>query len=106
MEVITIETEAFLRLIRSNETLVAILENKNRVVKTPVEDIGLKVSKLYSERLLTTYEVLRMLKMSTRKLSELRSSGEIPFIEVGRKFLYKTEDIDNYINNHYNENTG
>lgn len=106
MEVITIETEAFLRLIRSNESLVAILENKNRPLKDSNADIVLQASKLFSERLLTSFEVSQMLKVSGRKLSELRSSGEIPFMNVGRRCLYKAKDINDYIDRHFKENTG
>lgn len=48
---------------------------------------------LNGERYLTDTELAEKLRLSKRTLSEYRSSGKIPYYQVGGKILYKESDI-------------
>lgn len=49
------------------------------------------------EGYLTESQVLEQLKISRSTLYRLRKDKKLAFYHVGRKYLYKPEDVDEYI---------
>lgn len=47
-----------------------------------------------SKKWLKSYEVKKMLKISTGTLQNLRTNGTIPFTKIGGIIYYDSEDID------------
>jgi hypothetical protein len=56
-----------------------------------------------SLKLLTSKEVSGILRVSIRTLQSYRDQGIIPFFQMGRLILYKPEDIQEFIDFHYNK---
>ena len=57
---------------------------------------------LDGEVYLSSEEVCRQLRLSTRTLQEYRNSGTLPFYKIGGKILYKQSDIQVMLEKHYN----
>lgn len=60
-------------------------------------------------KLLSGQEAANYLSVSSRSLSNARSSGTgivIPFIKIGGAVRYKQSDLDNYIQSHTFSHTG
>ena len=51
--------------------------------------------------LLSNEEARNIIGVSVRKWISMRENHEIPHVRVGRKILYKQEDISRFIENHY-----
>ena len=58
---------------------------------------------LKGERFLTDAEVSERLKVSRRTLQEYRSTGKIPYIQLGGKTLYQESDIQKLLDTNYNK---
>jgi hypothetical protein len=46
-------------------------------------------------------EVCRILRISSRTLFTYRMSGRLPYAQIGRKILYKLQDVTALLENHY-----
>lgn len=57
---------------------------------------------LGGEVYLTSEEVCKQLKVSSRTLQEYRSNGSLAFYKIGGKILYKQTDIQAMLEKHYN----
>lgn len=51
----------------------------------------------------TIDEVCKMLEVSRRHLQYLRDSGQISFVQNGRKIYFKAEDLDEFFDANYIE---
>ncbi len=89
MQVITIESEAFKKLTDSIEEIKAKLSEKQKT--TPLSDTWLD-----------NQEVCKLLNISKRTLQAYRDNGKIPFSQQGSKIYYKASDIDEFLENSYN----
>lgn len=49
------------------------------------------------KKLLTKQEAIEYLRISMNTLYRLMKSGELPYIKLERKVLFKKEDIDKFI---------
>lgn len=49
------------------------------------------------KKLLTKQETVEYLRISMNTLYRLMKSGELPYIKLERKVLFKKEDIDKFI---------
>lgn len=58
---------------------------------------------LKGERFLTDVEVSERLKVSRRTLQEYRSTGKIPYFQLGGKVLYQESDIQKLLDINYNK---
>ena len=88
MQVITIESQAFQKLV---DQLEAIQQKLNKEKSTtPLSDIWMD-----------NQDVCELLHVSKRTLQHYRDSGKIPFSQIGAKIYYKASDIDEFLNNHY-----
>jgi excisionase family DNA binding protein len=54
-----------------------------------------------SEQYLTDRDLSRLLKISRRCLQDYRSEGKIPFYRIGGKILYRSSDIEHFLEEHY-----
>ena len=57
---------------------------------------------LGGEVYLTSEEVCKLLRLSSRTLQEYRDSGTIAYYKIGGKILYKQSDIQAMLERHYN----
>lgn len=55
----------------------------------------------YGERYITDHELSERLKVSRRTLQNWRDDGNIPFIVIGGKILYKESDIEKKLEENY-----
>ena len=56
---------------------------------------------LNGERFLTDQEVSDSLKVSRRTLQDYRTTGKIPYIQLGGKVLYRESDIQKLLEENY-----
>ncbi len=56
---------------------------------------------LKGERFLTDAEVSQRLRVSRRTLQDYRTTGKIPYIQLGGKTLYRESDIQKMLDEHY-----
>lgn len=49
-----------------------------------------------TDRILTEREVCELWKVSRNVLHDLRASGELPFIRIGRCVRYRLRDLEEY----------
>lgn len=82
-EIITKENERVVRLLGS---LDRMLDGMERLVANHRPTLG-------GERFLTDKEVSLRLKVSRRTLQDWRTNGQIAYISLGGKVLYKESDI-------------
>ena len=88
MQVITIESQAFQKIV---DQLEAIQQKLNKEKSTtPLSDIWMD-----------NQDVCELLHVSKRTLQHYRDTGKIPFSQIGAKIYYKASDIDTFLNSHY-----
>ena len=58
---------------------------------------------LNGERFLTDKEVSERLKISRRSLQDYRTNGQIPYIQLGGKILYRESDIQKMLEEGYRD---
>lgn len=76
-----------------------------------LENIGKKVDRLMNdnrppfngERFLTDRELSSALRISRRCLQDYRDRGQIPYIQLGGKILYRQSDIEKLLEENYHE---
>jgi hypothetical protein len=90
MEVITIESDAFNKIIAR----ISDIEHK-------VADIVSENMYPLEERWLDNQQVCELLKISKRLLQMYRDQGVIPFSQVNHKIYYKASDIQKYLVKNY-----
>lgn len=54
--------------------------------------------------LLTGKEVAVLLRVSLSTVLKLRSEGKLPFVQIGRKVLYKKSAVDAFMNDNETRN--
>lgn len=90
-EIITKENERVVRLFGSLERMLSGIE---RLVANHRPTLG-------GERFLTDREVSLRLKVSRRTLQEWRTNGQIAYILLGGKVLYKESEIQKMLEKFY-----
>ncbi|MEY3500508.1 MAG: hypothetical protein RL308_2177 [Bacteroidota bacterium] len=88
MNVITMESEAFQKLVEKLDAISIRLNNHKET--TPLSDVWMD-----------NQDVCELLHISKRTLQHYRDSGKIPFSQVGAKIYYKAKDIDDFLQSHY-----
>lgn len=91
MQVITIESEAFQKLVNQLEAINKKLNEQNE--STPLSDVWMD-----------NQDVCALLHVSKRTLQHYRDTGKIPFSQVGAKIYYKATDVDEFLGKHYKKN--
>lgn len=76
-----------------NERVSRLFQLLDRVMKGVQDLADNHKPALNGERYLTDREVSDLLKISRRTLQEWRSNGQIDYIQLGGKILYRESDI-------------
>ena len=87
MEVITIQSEAYQKILDKIEAINSKLTNNQKEKKEWLDN----------------QELMFLLKISKRTAQHYRDAGMISFAQVGNKIYYKVADIDELLNKHYNK---
>ena len=90
-EMITNENERVVRLLSSLERMLSGIE---RLVANHRPTLG-------GERFLTDREVSGRLKVSRRTLQEWRTNGQISYITLGGKVLYRESEIQRMLERYH-----
>ena len=90
-EIITKDNERVVRLFGSLERMLSGIE---RLVASHRPTLN-------GERFLTDKEVSERLKVSRRTLQEWRTNGQIAYISLGGKVLYKESEIQKMLEKHH-----
>lgn len=90
-EIITGNNERIVRFFKSLESMLEGLEKMVRNHK----------STLNGERYLTDTEVSLRLKVSRRTLQDYRTNGQIPYIQLRGKVLYRESDIEKMLSENH-----
>jgi MerR family transcriptional regulator, repressor of the yfmOP operon len=53
------------------------------------------------EQWLSSEEVCKILRISSRTLQNYRDKREIPFYQIGRKIYYKASDVNRFLERHH-----
>ena len=77
------------------------LENMKEILTLYQKVIGNYRPLLDGERYLTDKEVASILKVSRRTLQEYRNDGELPYILLGGKVLYRESDLESVLESCY-----
>lgn len=88
MEVLTIQSEAFHKLIGKLDAINYRLTAKEKEPK---------------EKWLDNQEFMHLMKISKRTAQHYRDSGIISFSQIGSKIYYKLSDVEELLNKHYNK---
>lgn len=88
MQVITIESEAFQKIVDRLEAISTKLNQQKDT--TPLSDVWMD-----------NQDVCELLHVSKRTLQHYRDSGKLPFSQIGAKIYYKASDIDEFLQSHY-----
>ena len=90
-EIITRDNERIRGFFQSIERMLDSIENVTRNYRPT----------LGGERFLTDKEVSERLKISRRTLQDYRNGGQIPYIQLGGKILYRESDIQKMLEEGY-----
>jgi len=90
-EIITRDNERIRGFFQSIERMLDSIENVTRNYRPT----------LGGERFLTDKEVSQRLKISRRSLQDYRTNGQIPYIQLGGKILYRESDIQQMLEEGY-----
>lgn len=90
-EIITKSNERVARFFKS---LVSMLEGLEKMAENHKPTLN-------GERFLTDTEVSLRLKVSRRTLQDYRTNGQIPYIQLGGKVLYRESDIEKMLIENY-----
>lgn len=88
---ITKENERVKSFFKSFDRMLAGLEKMVENYRPPFN----------GERFLTDKEVYRQLKVSRRTVQEWRYSGQIPYIQIGGKILFRESDVQAMLDRHF-----
>ena len=86
---------------KNNEEIEYFLNASDRMIKGI--DVLQKKNRplLNGHRYLTDDELSRLLHINRRTLQDYRNVGRIPFIKLGRKVLYREEDMEKLLQENY-----
>ena len=88
---------------RSSEWMSHIVSHLNRMVEDFEHSVKNYRPMLGDERFLTDKELCAKLQLSRRTLQDYRNNGIIPYIQLGRKILYRESDIEKILMANYRE---
>lgn len=91
MQVITIESQAFQKIVDQLEAIQQKLNQQKET--TPLSDVWMD-----------NQDVCELLHISKRTLQHYRDKGILPFSQIGAKIYYKASDVDEFLGKHYKKN--
>ena len=78
---------------KENERVKGFFHSLERMLDKIEDVLTNQRPTLNGERFLTDKEVSERLKISRRSLQDYRTNGQIPYIQLGGKILYRESDI-------------
>ena len=90
MHIMTVESEAFQKLVEKLDAISVKLNNHKET--TPLSVIWVD-----------NQDVCELLHISKRTLQHYRDSGKLPFSQIGAKIYYKASDIDAFLQSNYSK---
>lgn len=88
MQVITIESDAFQKIVHQLEAINTKLNQQKDT--TPLSDVWMD-----------NQDVCELLHISKRTLQHYRDSNKLPFSQIGAKIYYKASDVDAFLQESY-----
>lgn len=79
--------------------LLEEIYSKLEVIESKLNSISKRKDQEFSW--LNTKEVAELLQVSTRTIQSYRDQGIIPFSQFGREVRYRSDDIQEFLMNHY-----
>ena len=76
------------------------MKNEILILKKEVDRLKAKLEKP-TRALLSNDEARNLIGVSVRTWASFREKNTIPYVRIGRKILYKVEDINRFIDEHY-----
>jgi uncharacterized protein YdcH (DUF465 family) len=103
MEVITIESQAFSKLLKNLENLTKEIHSQNSAQKAkPNQSQELPKGKLaLGDEWLDNEDVCKVLRVTKRTLQNYRDNFILPYSQIGKKVLYKSSDVQRVLEKHY-----
>ena len=92
MEVITIDSEAFAKIITKLNSIEDNFKKLKEKAENPLKDMWLD-----------NQDVMLLLKISKRTLQRYRDENILAFSQIGNKMYYKSKDIDLFLENNYHK---
>lgn len=86
---------------RDNERIKRFFQSLERMLDKIEGVVANHRPTLNGELFLTDKEVSERLKISRRTLQDYRTDGQIPYIQLGGKILYRESDIQKLLDEHY-----
>ena len=76
------------------------MKSEKKKKKKEVDRLKAKLEKP-TRALLSNDEARNLIGVSVRTWASFREKNIIPYVRIGRKILYKVEDINRFIDEHY-----
>jgi len=99
MDVITIESQAFSKLLTLLETLAREIQTQNKTQKPEKSSPSEKLAQ--DDRWLDNEDLCRILKVTKRTLQNYRDNFILPYTQIGRKIYYKYSDVQTILQKNY-----
>lgn len=90
MDVITIESEAFIKIVRRIDGIEQKILSIVKEAQNPL-----------SERWLDNQQVCQVLNISKRLLQMYRDDKLLPFSQINHKIYYKATDVEKFLSKNY-----
>jgi excisionase family DNA binding protein len=88
---------------KENERVKGFFHSLERMLDNIEDVLTNQRPTLNGERFLTDKEVSERLKISRRSLQDYRTNGQIPYIQLGGKILYRESDIQKMLEEGYRD---
>lgn len=88
---------------KENERVKGFFHSLERMLDKIEDVVTNQRPTLNGERFLTDKEVSERLKISRRSLQDYRTNGQIPYIQLGGKILYRESDIQKMLEEGYRD---
>lgn len=101
MEVITIESAAFSKLLSNLECLTEAIQKQTTSLNAGPSQQDQKPQPVLGESWLDNEEVCQLLKVTKRTLQNYRDNFVLPYSQIGKKILYKASDVQKVLEQNY-----
>jgi len=101
MEVITIESQAFSKLLNNLESLTLEIRSQNLNLKPKDDQTKPKEKLALGDQWLDNEDVCMVLRVTKRTLQNYRDNFVLPYSQIGKKILYKASDVQKLLEKNY-----